>query len=330
MTDLPPKEFGATDDLEGIENKSGRVHAAPDTGGGLFARFRREPLLPEAGAGGAPLTAVIAVISFLAAVALAAFLLINSAASTWTSALRSELTVQVKGADTAEIETGAQAAMRILLDTEGVIEARRLSSAETSALLEPWLGKENASSFLTIPALIEVRAGPDLKNNLDLLRNRLSAAAPNATLDDHGGWHERLDAAAESAQILALFVFLLVIGAACATSIFAARAGLAANQEIVSVLHLVGATDRFIANEVQRRFWALGLRGSSVGVIAAVILLGVGAIALRGAPGAGAFLPSFELSGWVLFWLLTVPAITSFVTAFTARQTVLNTLTAQY
>ena len=101
---------------------------------------------------------------------------------------------------------------------------------------------------------------------LNLLQSRLTAAAPGAVIDDHGEWHGRLSAAARSGQMLAFSVFILILGAACAIAIFAARAGLAANEKIVSLLHLVGATDQFIANEVQRRFVILGLRGSLAGL----------------------------------------------------------------
>ncbi|MEO1135886.1 MAG: hypothetical protein AAFW68_04630, partial [Pseudomonadota bacterium] len=243
------------------------------------SRFKRQgsaPLLPEAGAAGAPLTAVIAVMSFLAVLAMASLLMVNRAADEWTSALRSEITIQVKGADAEEIADGVAAALRILNDTDGVLEATERSREDTAALLEPWLGQGNASAFLNIPAIIEVKAAPSLRDDLDLLRNRLLAAAPGASLDDHGRWHDRLSGAARSGQALAFGVFLLVMGAACAISIFAARAGLAANHEIVSVLHLVGATDNFIAAEVQRRFFILGLRGALIGLAAAIA---------RGSPG---------------------------------------------
>lgn len=297
---------------------------------GLMHRMRAEPLLPEAGAGGAPLTAVIAVISFLAVLAMAAVLIINQAASAWTSELRSEITIQVKGADAEEISNGVDAVMRILDGTQGVLEATVKSPEENAALLEPWLGKGNAAAFLNIPAIIEVKAGPNLRANLDLLRNQLTAAAPNATLDDHAGWHDRLATAARSGQALALGVFLLVMGAACAISVFAARAGLAANHEIVSVLHLVGATDEFIAAEVQRRFFILGLRGALLGLLIALGALSLAGFALHAGVGAGSFLPEFTLGGWLALWLLTVPIATCFVTALTARLTVLNTLSKQF
>ena len=293
-------------------------------------RGARTPLLPEAGAGGAPLTAVIAVICFLAVLAMAAALIINRSAEAWTSALRSEITIQVKGVDAAEIAAGASAAMRVLEDTDGVLEATLVSEEDAAALLEPWLGRGNAAAFLNIPAIIEVKVAPVLRDDLDLLRNRLAAAAPGATLDDHAEWHSRLATAARSGQMLALSVFLIVLGAACAISVFAARAGLAANHEIVSVLHLVGATDEFIAAEVQRRFFILGLRGSLVGLAAALGALGLVSLGLKAGIGADSFIPEFTLGGWLALWLLTVPIVICFVTALTARLTVLNTLGKQY
>ena len=288
------------------------------------------PLLPEAGAAGAPLTAVIAVMSFLAVLAMASLLMVNRAASEWTSALRSEITVQIKGTNATEIETGAAAAMRILNETEGVISVTRRSSEESAKLLEPWLGEGNVQAFVNIPALIEVKATPELRENLDLLRNRLAAAAPGASLDDHAQWHERLSGAARSGQAMAFGVFLLVMGAACAISIFAARAGLAANHEIVSGLHLVGATDDFIASEVQRRFFIIGLRGAVLGLVVALLALALAGVAMRAGAASDSFLPALRLGGWMILWLAAAPIATCLVTAVTARLTVLKTLSDQY
>jgi len=288
-----------------------------------FMNRRGAPLLPEAGAAGAPLTAVIAVMSFLSVLALASLLMVNSAASEWTSALRSEITVQVKGASAEEISSAVDDVMRILNETEGVV-------SETAALLDPWLGQGNAQAFINIPAIIEVRASPALRQNLDLLRNRIAAAAPEASLDDHARWHDRLSGAARSGQAMALGVFALVMGAACAVSIFAARAGLAANHEIVSVLHLVGATDGFIAAEVQQRFFVLGFRGALIGLGAALAALMLSGVAMRAGGAEDAFLPAFRLGGWTALWLVTAPIATCLVTAITARLTVLNTLRDQY
>ncbi len=295
----------------------------------LFQRLNRSPLLPEAGAGGAPLTAVIAVISSLASLALAAFLLIATAANSWTTELKSSVTVQVKGVDAAEIEARTAAAAKILAAAPGVLEFEVISSGDAAKLLEPWLGKGNAQS-LNVPALIELRLSEDGRRNIGGLSESLRSIAPGLAIDDHAGWNDRLAAAARSGQALAFSVFALIMGAACAISIFAARAGLSANAEVVSLLHLVGATDAFIANEVQRRFTVIGLRGSIIGVATALFLLSLFALATRARGAEGFLLPGLTIGPGLAIPLLAVPIAICFVTAVAARLTVMRTLQETY
>lgn len=304
---------------------AGQADAVPPT-----RRPRAGPLLPDAGASGASLTAVIAVMAFLAVMAMAGLLIINQAASDWSSDLRSEVTVQIKGISATEISDGVAAARDILSQTQGVIGITELDQREAAALLEPWLGEGNAELFLTIPAIIEVRASPELRANLEPLRQRLSAAVPGASLDDHSTWHDRLASAARSGQALALAIVILIIAAACSISVFAARAGLAANKEIVTVLHLVGATDEFIAREVQRRFFVLGLRGAGTGFLGALLVIGGLMLATRAGVASEAFIPAFNVSATIFLWLLIVPIIACLTTAITARLTVMKTLGEQY
>lgn len=284
-------------------------------------------MLPEAG--GAPLTAVIAVISSLACLALAAFLLIAVAANNWTTELKSSVTLQVKGIDAAEIEARVDAAREILASSASVDTFEVMSSQEAGKLLEPWLGKGNTAT-LNVPALIDVRLTEEGRKSPDALGAELEAIAPGLAFDDHGGWNNRLAAAARSGQALAFAVFALIMGAASAISIFAARAGLSANAEVVSLLHLVGATDDFIAAEVQRRFTLIGLRGSIVGLAAALFLLGLFALATRARGPEGFLLPGLAIEPGLALPLLSVPIIICLVTAVAARLTVLRTLRETY
>ncbi|MEL7029592.1 MAG: ABC transporter permease, partial [Pseudomonadota bacterium] len=117
-------------------------------------------------------------------------------------------------------------------------------------------------------------------------------------------------------------------GATAAIVIFAARAGLAANAEIVEVLHLIGAEDRFIAQEVQRHFLVLGLKGASIGLAVAVALMLViaGVIGNSAETLEGFFLPQFGLGPAAALWLLTVPVGACLLTTLVARTTVLREL----
>jgi cell division transport system permease protein len=64
---------------------------------------------------------------------------------------------------------------------------------------------------------------------------------------------------------------------------------MAANREVVDVLHLVGAGDRFIAREFQARFLRLGLRGGILGALGACLFIaGCGALSSAILGGASA------------------------------------------
>jgi cell division transport system permease protein len=289
----------------------------------------RSPLLPETGSSGAPLTAVIAVISSLACVALAAFILTASAAKDWTTDLKASVTIQVKGADAAEIDARAARAVEALAAAPDVVSYNVISSKDAGKLLEPWLGKGNTDT-LNVPALIELKLTAAGRRDLAGLSERLEAATPGLVLDDHGDWNARLASAARSGQLLAFAIFGLIMGAACAIAMFASRAGLAANAEVVSLLHLVGATDRYIAGEVQRRYTIIGLRGSLIGLLIAYFFIGLFALATRPKGADGALLPGLEFGYGLALPMLLVPIAICLVTAVSARLTVLKTLGETY
>lgn len=289
----------------------------------FFARFRSEPLFPTRGSGGASLTAVIGVMSFLACLSLAAVLLIAAATSKWTNDLQTGLTVQVKGPDAETIAGDVAAAARALEQVDGVVSVRALTPEESARLLEPWLGKGNVGAYLNVPGLVEVEVTPERRRDLAPLRSAVARAAPGAEIDDHSAWHERLTSAARSGVVLALIVFVLIMAAACAIAVFAARAGLAANREIVALLHLVGATDAFVADQVQRRFFVIGSRGALAGFAAAALALA--AVGLAARPGIS-ILPEVRLDWTAFAILLSVPIALCLAAAVAARIAVLRTL----
>lgn len=285
---------------------------------------RRAPLLPEAGAAGVPLTVVVAILAFLASLAMAANIVVDRAVDTWTTGLTSAITVQVKGEDADVIARAAGRAATVMRETPGVLSTTVLSREDAEALLEPWFGT-GLPEDVPVPGLVTAEVSEALREDLSGLRADLAAAVPDAVLDDHGAFNDRLLAAAARVRTLTALIFGMVMLAAAAVIIFAARAGLAANQAILEVMHLVGASDGFVANQVQRRYFALGLRGGLAGAALAVITVSVLVLI---SSGDGAFLPRVQISARSMAWLLVVPVILCLVAAIAARITVLRTLRA--
>src|ERR1700680_1854780 len=100
---------------------------------------RRGRILPREE--GAPsLDLVIAIMGFLAALALGGVLISHRSAESWQAALPGRLTVQILPLGETPPQNEVNAAIGILQSTPGVISAAVLSDSENFALVEPWLG----------------------------------------------------------------------------------------------------------------------------------------------------------------------------------------------
>src|ERR1044072_4674716 len=97
-------------------------------------------IVPAASIPGRALLAVIAIMTFLAALTLGAVVLVRSAAGEWQSAVAREVTIQVRPSDQRDIEADVRAAVALASGTAGVAGARAYSREESASLLEPWIG----------------------------------------------------------------------------------------------------------------------------------------------------------------------------------------------
>ncbi|SPJ27846.1 cell division protein FtsX [Falsiruegeria mediterranea] len=262
--------------------------------------------------------------AFLAVFALALSLASGRLADRWADELARSATLRIN-APADQMADQTMMALEILRQTPGVAEARALTAEEQTALLSPWFGPNLPIDTLPVPQLIEVRETDEGYDQAGL-RLRLSAEVPGAVLDDHTRWRDPLVAAATSLRRLALVSILLIGGATAAMITLAANAALAANAQVIEVLRLVGARDRFIASAFVRRFTLRALIGSSVGVV-----LGMGGVLLLPeASQEGGFLTGlgFRGVGWLL--PLAVPimgAAVAFAATWAAAHRTLKELT---
>ncbi len=224
-----------------------------------------QPLAPTDSTAGRSLVIVIAIMTFLAALAAGAALMVADASADWRGELAREVSVQVRSMPGRDIEADVAEAAAIARATPGVRDVRIYTKGESEALLAPWLGEGLDLSELPTPRMIVVTLGADKGADLARLKQDLAARAPAATLDDHRLWLERLGAMANTVVAVAALIFALIVAVMAVAVASATRAAVATNREIVEVLHLVGASDDFIAREFERRFLAVGFRGALIG-----------------------------------------------------------------
>jgi cell division transport system permease protein len=297
------------------------------------ARARiQSPIVPRASISGRALVAVVAIMTFLASITTGAVLLVSASATEWQSDIASEITVQVRPQAGRNLDRDVASVVEAVRAQPGIVEAKPFSKEESASLLEPWLGSGLALDELTVPRLIVARVGPGAALDLAGLRGRVTQAAPNASVDDHRAWIERMRSMSGATVAAGLGILALVIVATIISVSFATRGAMAANRPIVEVLHFVGAGDRYIADRFFRHFLLLGLEGGVIGGGGAMLLFGFSeSVAgwFSGTPVGDQFAAllgtfSLRLSGYLV---LAVQALMiAAITAWASRHTLFATL----
>jgi cell division transport system permease protein len=292
-------------------------------------------IVPKDSIAGNALTAVVAIMMFLAAVTSGGVAMVIGAASEWQSDISREITIQIRPTSGNDIDAQVLKAESLARATPGVVEVRTYSKAQSDRLLEPWLGGLSLDE-LPVPRMIAVRVGPRARLDVPALRQTLTAQVAGATLDDHRGWIDRMRRMAAAAVAGGIGIFGLVLAATVLSVAFATRGAMASNRPIVEVLHFVGAKEAYIARQFQRHFLVLGLKGGAIGGIAAMAFLALAGpvsglfVGSAGEAQATALFGAFSIgTGGYAMVVLEVILIAA-ITAITSRQVVIHTLRTIY
>ncbi|PLX38794.1 MAG: ABC transporter permease [Hyphomicrobiales bacterium] len=270
--------------------------------------------------------------AFLACLTVGGVSVVRDAARDWQNDISREVTIQIRPIDGIDIVREIDKAIAIAQEFSGVGTVRAISDDETRGLLEPWLGAGLDLEALPVPRLILVEMLDPAGVDLDGLRAQLKADVRGASLDDHSAWTRRLVAMARTMVFGGFLILVLVLTAMMLSVVFATRAAMAGNKEIIQVLHLVGAEDSFVAREFQRHFLLLGLKGGAAGGIAAIIVFAL--ISLLRSDGGDlaasdqlrALFGQFTVGAGGYFGALGIVFLVAVLTAVTSRLAVRRTL----
>ena len=270
------------------------------------------------------LTVVMAVMVYLAVLALASLILVERAVDTWAKGLASEATVQIREESERNIDDDVKTVLVILEQTRGIVAAVPLDRKASEDLLAPWIGSEGLDG-LPIPRLIRVTADRQNPPDFAILQKTLQAAVPVATLDTHRRWEDELRHMAGTITTLSTLALGLVAVCAIAMVVFAARAVLDANKPVIEVLYLAGADDRFIVKQFNTQFLIAGLWAGALGLFFGALTLFVfgytRATEFNGvATAARGFFYAPQGGEWrELAVFMLVPVFATLLAVFTAR-----------
>ncbi|MEO0607729.1 MAG: cell division protein FtsX [Pseudomonadota bacterium] len=284
---------------------------------------RETPLLPVSDAREAALFFVVGALCFLAALAALTTRGTYKAAEAWGAQIEGDLTVIMRDTDR---RTAEEAASRVA-NFANVFEARILSDGEVEVLLEPSLGPGGLPEGLPVPVLMVVQADMAVGDPSVAIEGVLDDLLIDGDVAGNAGYAENVRGALNVLRLVALSIVALLSATAVAVIAFATHAALLARRDIVDVLHLSGAEDRYIAGLFERRFWVLALQAGMGGAIAALMVTALIVFSGGGSGGVEAqLLPRLSLDFWDIVILLVAPVMAGLAARLAARVTVLASL----
>ncbi len=300
----------------------------------MFGRMddRQTPIVPNGNISSTALVFVIAIMTFLACLTLGAVTVVRDSAASWQLQIAREATIQIRPDEGLDMEAALETVRKEVAGFSGVRDARIVDKEATARLLEPWLGAGLDIDALPVPRLVIITIDPSSPPDFSAMRTAINAATPQAVLEDHRNWVDRLVAMAQTTVYFGLVVLSLVLAATALAVIFATRGAMSGNGHIIEVLHFVGAEGRFIANEFSRRFFLTGVKGALAGGLAALALfvaIGLWSAANRATPEAdqaAALFGSFAIGWGGYAGVLAIVILVALLTAETTRLTVLSHL----
>ncbi|KQV24362.1 cell division protein FtsX [Rhizobium sp. Root1203] len=290
------------------------------------------PILPSANIQGNALMVVIAIMAFLACLTLGGVSMVRSTAASWEGQISREITIQIKPDDGLDMEKALVQARDIALTFVGTKSGQIVDEAATARLLEPWLGAGLDIKELPVPRLVIITIDESNPPDFEAMRSLLKESIPQSSLDDHRNWVDRLVSMAHTTVMIGTGVLLLVFSAMVLTVVFATRGALSGNRHIVEVLHFVGAESSFVANEFQKHFLKISLKGSAVGSgLAALFFLSAGflqshTLATPQTDQATALFGTFSVGALGYAGIFATMIVIALLTTLTARLTVMRTI----
>ena len=218
------------------------------------------------------LKVMISIAVFLFAVTLAGVLSINSMLLNWNQSILGSLTVQIMPVNNINKEKAQEEtldhqtrAVRFLEGRSEIEKVTPLQDEQLEQLIKPWLGDGVNIKDLPVPRLIDVRLKKNAEVDFIELAEKLAEVSPQASLDNHKLWLNKLIKFADGLKMMALSVLLLVVVVTSGAIFYSTKTSLGLHQHIIEILHLMGAKDAYVAQQYARRTAQLGFVGGVIG-----------------------------------------------------------------
>lgn len=275
---------------------------------------------------------LIALMTFLAVLALTSTFALSGMIERWSSGLENKLTIEIPSENSNgnirnenEI-SGLKDKLKSLLEDHAAVDSYEImDQAAIGELVSPWLGNDFEFDDVPLPGLVAVELldnSPALVSNL---RKDVQKIDETIVVDTHEDWLDDLLDLIGILKFSTILVTLIIAFTGIVATAGAIRSRMAEHKPDVELLHLMGASDRYIAGQFQRNAMILGLQGGACGLVIGGLLLLFFTLILGKAESG--LLPDFHLNAFHYLCLLLLPVLACGIASATARITVLRALT---
>jgi len=290
----------------------------------IFSKYRYDIALDD-GVGAHLVTWVTGLMVFFATLALTVNFTLGNLTQEWVSGLTGSLTVEIKpdeGNGSDAMKAKADKILGMSRQHPSVADARVLTREEVLGLVEPWLGQKMPED-IALPMLIDVKLAKDA--DAAKLGRDITDLVPDAVIDSHA---DTLDDVRTLVGTIKMFVMLLTAVVATLAVVAVSgivRSKLSIHRAEVETLHLIGASDEYIARQFRRHTLNGTLKGALLGVACMLVaLMGIGY--LTGTMNT-AIIPHIRLNFLEWSTLVAIPIVAgSLIAHLTAQVTVMRDL----
>ncbi len=219
---------------------------------------------------------ITAFMVFIASIIFATALIGNNITTNWHKYLKNNITIQILPDLKAknpkkEIENRINNIVSILKQTPGIKSYSVISNEETTNLLKPWIGTFKLD--IPLPRIINIETSTTALLNSSMLQKEIENYSKNIKFETYSNWMYELQTSIRAVQILlGLIVFIILITTAITIS-YTTQSGFNINKKVINIMHMVGATNNYIAKQFSKRMMNLALIGGISGYLFSCLII---------------------------------------------------------
>lgn len=267
----------------------------------VFSLFREQSVF---------MTAVMAIMTFLAVMSLGISIAIGTGVARWNRQWNLYATVQVTGTENAD------AVKKVLNENKDKLaDVREMSNDEMSDLMRPWISGGNNVLEKYLPKMFEVK----FKSESDIKTIRESVGTRGRFITHTDALRPSISAGWKMVAILSVVLGIIIATIGICISFIARNTAILHKREL-EILNQVGASDSFVTHQMQIIVAKICMTACSIGFIAAVpILCAIIAVAHSARVGLMAII-GISGAGWLTLVMVPI-AIIIFAILITKRTT---------